>query len=112
MPVISIYVMGFVILVGGVGAFGTSVAYVLRPTERKLALLRPLSLASIFAAACSFTGGIATVLAGIAVTGQVDARNIGAILMGFRETIIPLFVAFAFLAVAWLLVGLGMRRQE
>jgi len=120
-PVISIYVMGFVILVSGVGAFGTAVAYAIRPTERKLALMRPLSLASIFAALCSFAGGVATVLEGIAATldlvphaGTVDLgpQSLGRILLGFRETIVPLFVAFAFLAVAWLLVALGMRRQN
>ena len=112
MPVIGIYVMGFVILVSGVGAFGTAVAYAIRPTERKLALMRPLSLAAIFAALCSCAGGVATVLQGIAVTVDLGPQSVGRILMGFRETIIPLFVAFAFLSVAWLLVALGMRRQE
>jgi hypothetical protein len=31
--------MGFVILVSGVGAFGTAVAYAIRPSERKLAII-------------------------------------------------------------------------
>jgi hypothetical protein len=31
--------------------------------------------------------------------------------MGVGEALIPPFIAFAFLAVAWLLVALGMRRQ-
>jgi hypothetical protein len=31
--------------------------------------------------------------------------------MGLSECVVPLFVAFAFLAVAWLLVTLGLRRQ-
>jgi predicted ABC-type sugar transport system permease subunit len=110
--VIGIYVMGFVILVSGLGAFGMAVAYAVRPTERKLALMRPLSLASIFAAVCSFFGGVATVLGGLAATLEVGPPRIGLVLMGFRETIIPLFVAFAFLSVAWLLVVLGMRPQE
>jgi len=38
---IGIYLMGFVILVSGVGALGTAIAYALRPTERKLMLMRP-----------------------------------------------------------------------
>jgi len=110
-PVIGIYVMGFVILVSGLGAFGTAVAYAIRPTERKLALMRPLSLASIFAALCSSCGGVATVLQGLAATYEVGPAKVSPVLMGFRETIIPLFVAFAFLSVAWLLVVVGMRRQ-
>ena len=59
---IGIYLMGFVILVAGVGVLGTAIAYAVRPTETRLALLRPLSLAAIFAALCSMSVGIATAL--------------------------------------------------
>ena len=113
MPTISIYVMGFVILVSGVGALGMAIAYAIRPTEQKLALMRPLTLASIFGALCSFFGGVAVVLQGLAVTLEEKGAtvNVGAVLMGFSETIVPIFVAFAFLSVAWLLVAAGMRRQ-
>ncbi len=111
MPVISIYVMGFVVLVSGVGALGMAVAYAIRPTEQKLSLMRPLTLAGIFGALCSFFGGMAAVLQGIAVTGGTTGSvHFGAVMMGFRETILPIFVAFAFLSVAWLLVVVGMRR--
>jgi hypothetical protein len=34
------------------------------------------------------------------------------ITQGLSETITPLFVAFGFLAAAWLCVAAGMRRQE
>ena len=37
---IGIYLMGFVILVAGLGVFGTAVAYAIRPTEQKLVLMR------------------------------------------------------------------------
>ena len=56
---IGIYLMGFVILVAGLGVFGTAVAYAIRPTEQKLVLMRPLTLAAIFAAICSSSVGIA-----------------------------------------------------
>jgi hypothetical protein len=55
---------------------------------------------------------VATALLGIAATVDLGPQSLGRILMGFRETMIPLFVSFAFLSVAWLLVELGMRRQE
>ncbi len=55
---IGIYLMGFVILVAGLGVFGTAVAYAIRPTEQKLVLMRPLTLAAIFAAICSSSVGI------------------------------------------------------
>jgi hypothetical protein len=107
---IGIYLMGFVILVSGVGALGTAIAYALRPTEQKLTAMRPLSLASIFAAVCSSSVGIAT-----ALKRGADARLAGdAVSMmtaGLSESFVPMFVAFGFLAVAWLLVAWGLRRQ-
>lgn len=110
--VVGIYLMGFVILVSGVGALGMAIAYAIRPTERRLALMRPLSLASIFAAICSFSQGMAQVLQGVGASAPFDAMDVGRVFMGLAETFVPLFVAFAFLAVAWLLVAVGLRRQE
>ncbi len=107
---IGIYLMGFVILVSGVGVLGTSIAYAARPTERKLELLRPLSLAAIFAAICSFAVGVATALK-FAADRALTADALRVFVAGLAEAFIPLFVAFAFLAVAWLLVTLGMRRR-
>jgi hypothetical protein len=102
--------MGFVILVAGVGVLGTAIAYAIQPTERKLALIRPLSLAGILAALCSFAVGTATALKGAADAG-IDPENVRLMLAGLSESFIPLFVAFAFLAVAWLLVAAGLRRH-
>jgi len=39
-----------------------AIAYAVRPTEQKLMLMRPLSLAAIFAAVCSSSMGVATAL--------------------------------------------------
>ena len=108
---IGIYLMGFVILVAGVGVFGTAVAYAVRPTEQKLVLMRPLSLAAIFAAVCSSSVGIATALKFAAETEPLGPKSLNVMLAGMSEALIPPFVAFAFLAVAWLLVAVGMRRQ-
>jgi hypothetical protein len=109
--VIGIYLMGFVILVAGVGVFGTSIAYAVRPTEQKLVLMRPLTLAAIFAAICSSSVGFATALKGMADNGAGGPEAVRVLVAGVSESFIPPFVAFAFLAVAWLLVAVGMRRQ-
>jgi len=108
---IGIYLMGFVILVGGVGVLGTAIAYAIRPTEQKLMLMRPLSLAAIFAAVCSSSVGLATALRGAGATKVWSTDGFPVLMMGLSESLIPPFVAFAFLAVAWLLVAVGMRRQ-
>lgn len=108
---IGIYLMGFVILVSGVCGLGTAIAYAIRPTERRLMLMRPLSLAGVFAAVCSSSVGVATALKG-AADGGVSTESLRVMVAGLAEAAIPLFVAFAFLAVAWLAVALGLRRQE
>ena len=72
--------------------------------------MRPLSLASIFAAVCSFSVGMATALKGGA-DARLSAEGVAVMVAGASESCVPMFVAFAFLAVAWLLVALGLRRQ-
>ena len=107
---IGIYLMGFVILVSGPGALGTAIAYALRPTERKLMLMRPLTLASVFAAVCSTSVGMATALK-YAADAKLGGDAVWIMVAGLSESLIPPFVAFAFLAVAWLLVVVGLRKQ-
>lgn len=79
-----------------------------KPDERRLALMRPLSLATIFAGICSFAAGLANMLQGIADTGA--PVNWRAVSMGGAETLVPIVTAFGCLTVAWLLVALGLRR--
>jgi hypothetical protein len=91
-----------------VGVFGLAVSYALRPTERKLALMRPVSLAAIFAAFCGLLSGWAMVLGGMA-TRPSDTSSI---YMGLAETLTLGFVCFGFLAAAWLLAAAGMLRRS
>lgn len=103
----------------GIGALGMLVAvatvamgmaYAIRPDERRLAMMRPLSLATIFAALCTFTVGIATILQDIGATSQLSIGSWRMIALGASEAFIPLFGASGCLTVAWLLVALGLRR--
>ena len=107
---IGIYLMGFVIVVSGIFALGTSIVYAAHPTERTLVLMRPLSLASIFAAVCSWSVGVATALKGAADAG-LTSEGAARMVAGLAEAMVPPFVAFGFLSVAWLLIALGMRRE-
>jgi len=113
----GLYMMWFSVLLSGPGTLGVAIVYAIRPAERKLAFMRPLSLASIFSAIGSLAAGMATVLHGAAATpawalGTVEGPgNVGRLLMGCAETLVPVFVTFGLLAVAWLVVALGLRRQ-
>lgn len=102
-------------LLGIVVALATTVyaaVYAWRPEESRLVLMRPLSLATIFAALCSFNVGIANVLSGISATGQWGEYTWRLIAKGTSETFVALFVAFGCLAISWLCVALGMRRAH
>ena len=98
-------VIGFVPLV-------MAIVYVVKPTERRLALMRPLSLAGIFAALSGVIAGVINILRGIAATSEFSVGTFGRIAMGFSEALIPIFVGFGCLTAAWLLVAIGMRRAD
>lgn len=87
-----------------------ALAYAIKPTEQRLALMRPLSLAALFGSLSSFTVGVAAVLQGISATETFTVHAWNLIARGTAEAVIALFVAFGCLTIAWLLVALGLRR--
>jgi hypothetical protein len=89
-----------------------AVVFVLRPTERNLALMRPFSLAGLFAALSGGTVGFLHVLTGIARADEMTQALYGQIAAGASESLVPMFVGFACLSVAWLLVAVGMSRAR
>lgn len=97
-------------LVVSLAAVGAALAYAIKPSEQRLAVMRPLSLAAIFGGLSSLAVGISTVLRGIAATGTFTPHALGAIAGGFADAVMGLFVAFSCLTIAWLLVALGLRR--
>ena len=88
---------------------GAGVAYAIHPTEQRLALLRPLSLAGIFAGSAALLAGAINSLRLIAIREPpVPGRMVA---LWAAESCVPLFVAFGSLAVAWLCVTVGLRRH-
>ncbi len=87
---------------------GAGLAYALRPSEQRLALMRPISLAGLFAALSGTVVGAINVLRGIWMAeGAVDWRIVA---IGSAESLVSLFLAFGCLTVAWLCVAIGFRR--
>ena len=87
------------------------IAFALRPNERWLALMRPLSLAGIFAAVSNLFLGLANALHALASHNAGDASAIQFAAVGLSEAAILPFVGFACLTVAWLSVAIGMRKH-
>ena len=96
-------ILGFVPLV-------MAAVYVIRPTERHLALMRPLSLAGLFAAMAGGVLGFINVLR-VVWTRELTAETYRVMAIGAAESLVPMFVGFASLTVTWLLVAVGMGRQ-
>lgn len=91
---------------------GISVSFAVRPTERKLGILRPLSLSLVFALLGITFAGIANLLVALGRTSFPEGKeSVQLLLSGLSEGLIPGIVGFAVLAVAWALAALGLKRQ-
>ena len=90
----------------------TAVMYMFRPTDRLLSLMRPLTLATIFAALNTFFSGLGAGIRNLPRYRTTDGYDLDRITHGLTETITPMFVACGFLAAAWLCVAFGMRRHS
>ena len=84
------------------------IAYAVRPSEGRLALMRPLSLAGLFAGLAGLMSGLVNVLRGVGMRPDLPLDQAA---IGVSESLIALFVAFGCLTVGWLCVALGMTRQ-
>ena len=80
------------------------------PSERKLAMMRPLSLAGTYAAVANILLGLLNGLVGLARPAETPVVQRVAVVLA--EGVVPAFVAFALLAAAWVCVALGMRRPS
>ena len=87
-----------------------SIVYVVRPTERHLSLMRPFSLAGIFAALSGGVLGLLNVLRGVGMTQDAWVDSYRPMAIGGAESLVPMFVGFSCLTAAWLLVAVGMSR--
>jgi hypothetical protein len=88
---------------------GAGVAYAIRPTEARLAVMRPISLAGLFAGLAGFLSGVISLLRTVWMAEALPPSRLLAV--GFAEAMVPLFVSFGCLTVAWLCAALGLRRH-
>jgi hypothetical protein len=93
-----------------IAALALAVAQAFRPTAHKLAVMRPISLAAIFATISGLLGGWIVMLAGIAATPD-GSISVASVYRGIAESLTVGFVCFGCLAAAWLLVAVGMLRR-
>jgi len=88
-----------------------AVVYAARPTEQNLALMRPLSLASLFAAIAGTLLGFINVLQVFWSRGA-SSETYRVMAIGAAESLVTVLVGFGCLTVAWLVVAIGMGRRS
>ena len=98
-------------LILGVVPLVMAVVYASRPTERNLALMRPLSLASLFAAIAGTLLGFINVL-NLFWTRGATSETYRVMAIGAAESLVTVLVGFGCLTVAWLVVAIGMGRRS
>ena len=94
-----------------ISVFVVAISYAIKPTERKLLIMRPMSLAALFAGISGFLAGWAFMLRGMAFTAPGQGPT-PAMYMGGAENFAMGFACFGFLAAAWMMVAIGMARRS
>lgn len=93
-----------------VATFALAVVYAFRPTEQRLILMRPVSLAAIFATISALIAGWIAVLAGVAATPD-GHLPMSSVYRGIAASLTVGLVCFGLLAAAWMLVAVGVLRR-
>lgn len=106
-------VIVLVIIILGLSSFAMAVSFMVKPTEVKLAVIRPLSIATTFASVAGLSSGLATALTNI--SGQLGGRsglvNVAMLAGGISEALVAAVFGFSLLTLAWIAVALGMRKH-
>ena len=102
-------IMAIAIMLVGVLPLAEGMAYAIWPSEQRLALMRTLSLAAVFANISGLALGLGNELRFIARGGVVSFSP--QVATGLAEGLIPAFFGFGCLAVGWLGITIGLWRR-
>lgn len=89
----------------------TGAWYAFSPSERLLALMRPLTLGAIFAATCTFVLALANGCVDISTMNRLEPQPLQLAATFLSERLAPVIASFACLAAAWFFVAIGTRRS-
>jgi hypothetical protein len=103
-------IMALVCLLVGVLPLAMGIVYAIWPSEQRLLLMRPLSLAGAFASVSGAALGFINELMFISRLDEIAFTRVVAV--GTAESLVTLFVGFGSLAAAWLCVTVGMMRRR
>ena len=102
-------IASLVSLLVGLLPLGFGILYAARPSEQRLALMRPVSLAAIFAGIHGFALGVLNFFRGLAMSETLTLTH--AHVTGLAESFVNIFFNFGCLMLAWLCVAVGLWRR-
>lgn len=111
MGIVALVHVVVVLLLAGF-ALGVSISFSVRPSERKLAVLRPTVLALVFAVLSSTFAGVALTARSLADRAPIGIELVRQLFAGLAEAMVLGVVGFAAAAFSWALVAAGLRRQD
>ena len=100
----------WIVLIFGIGSLVAAGFFVFRRDLGKLALVRALTLATVFAIAAGLCANVAAVMTGAAEFTDVPVHLI--VMQGLAESLAPGVLGFTMLSISWLLVAVGTRRAQ
>lgn len=89
--------------------FAMAVVYAFWPSEQRLILVRTSSLATVFA---TVSGAMLDLVYGLHFIARRQPGGVTpAVVVGLADSLVPVFVGFGCLTVAWLCVTIGLWRR-
>ena len=88
-----------------------AISFVIRPAEKKLLILKPMSKATLYSIMAAVAGGVgAAALNASAAPIPGQPELISRVVVGLAESMVPAVLGYALLSLSWMLVSVGLRR--
>jgi hypothetical protein len=99
------------ILILSLVTLAAAISFAVGPGERKLGILRPLSVATTFFLTGEAFAGVGAAMLHLSESGATGNEMSKALAAGLAEATVPAIIGFTFLGMSWLIVAVGLRRQ-
>lgn len=105
------YAMWFILALGGTTVVN-AILYSRHPDDARMAVIRTLSLATLFASLNGFAVGVGTTLHYVAKNPGSPGDAPLLVMQGISESLSNIALGFSLLVITWLLAAVGARRVE
>ena len=100
----------WLVLALGAATLVTSILFARDPDERRMALLRGLTVACLFSVLTAVASNLATVMHQVPQNPEFSADLTRVTMIGIGESLAPVIMGSAFLTLSWIVAAVGMRR--